>query len=141
WDSMKHESRHDARAESEPLPVASCMARPSHCKMEAYELFVRQVPRLSATDGLWRAAMAVAMQGMDDVDLEDSRRRLDDVADRVSRRVPHLVRPASWRAPSLRRGHAALVEHLHDALFDEAGFHGNTEHYYDPAHSYLPAVL
>jgi regulator of sirC expression with transglutaminase-like and TPR domain len=35
----------------------------------------------------------------------------------------------------------ALLAHLHDVLFDEQNFHGNTDDYYAPANSYLPSVL
>jgi len=35
----------------------------------------------------------------------------------------------------------AILAHLHDILFQEEGFCGNTEDYYNPMNSYLPAVL
>ena len=35
----------------------------------------------------------------------------------------------------------ALLAHLHDVLFEEAGFRGNREDYYNPLNSYIPAVL
>jgi len=41
------------------------------------------------------------------------------------------------RTPSIE----AKLAHLHDVLFDVAGFVGNVEDYYAPANSYLPEVL
>ena len=35
----------------------------------------------------------------------------------------------------------ALLAHLHDVLFDEEGFQGNTDDYYNVNNSYLPVVL
>jgi regulator of sirC expression with transglutaminase-like and TPR domain len=35
----------------------------------------------------------------------------------------------------------ALLAHFHSYLFDELGFIGNTENYYTPQNSYLPAVI
>ena len=49
-----------------------------------------------------------------------------------------------WRVVRVRvrtRQPRAIVAHLHSALFDEAGFTGNTENYYHAANSYLPKVL
>ena len=35
----------------------------------------------------------------------------------------------------------ALLAHLHEFLFEEEGFTGDTDDYYNPLNSYLPAVL
>jgi regulator of sirC expression with transglutaminase-like and TPR domain len=34
-----------------------------------------------------------------------------------------------------------MIAHLHDVLFDEEGFTGNEDDYYNTANSYLPEVL
>jgi regulator of sirC expression with transglutaminase-like and TPR domain len=35
----------------------------------------------------------------------------------------------------------AILAHMHDVLFDHGGLTGNTDDYYNPSNSYLPAVL
>ena len=35
----------------------------------------------------------------------------------------------------------ALISHTHQVLFEEEGFQGNQENYFDPANSYIPRVL
>ena len=35
----------------------------------------------------------------------------------------------------------AVLAHLHEVLFDEEGFAGNVDDYYNVANSYLPVVL
>ncbi len=50
----------------------------------------------------------------------------------MAERIRARVRQPSPSAP---------IAHLHEVLFEEAGFGGNTSDYYDPRNSYLPSVL
>lgn len=104
------------------------MNQPTLCRPEAFFLFKRQLPILESTAGLVRAAVAIAMHSREDSGPEMVERRLAELADRVLRRVKS-------------RQTEALLAHLHEVLFEEEGFHGNAEDYYNPLNSYLPAVL
>jgi regulator of sirC expression with transglutaminase-like and TPR domain len=73
-------------------------------------------------------AVAIAMHQMDQVSPAATDAAIQKIADTVRSRV---------------RGDQpqAKLAHLHELLFDEMGYAGNTEDYYAPANSYLPAVL
>jgi regulator of sirC expression with transglutaminase-like and TPR domain len=76
---------------------------------------------------LARAALAVAR--LEHPDLDESRElgRLDELALRVG--------------PARRTDPAATLERLKRVLFDEEGFRGNADEYYDPRNSCLNDVL
>jgi regulator of sirC expression with transglutaminase-like and TPR domain len=101
---------------------------PRFCRRVAYDAFVAQLPTLEVTDSLVRATVAVSMHELDDVSPEAVERSLDDLADVVRGKVKSVT-------PS------ALVARLHEVLFEELGFTGNTEDYYSPNNSYLSRVL
>lgn len=94
----------------------------------AYNLLARQIPTLNSPDALIQGAVAIAMHHMEDVDPAAVDATLQSYADTIRARV---------------RGSQpqALMAHLHEFLFDEMGFQGNADDYYNPANSYLPAVL
>ena len=100
----------------------------SLCRHEAYQYFLEQLPELHTTDGLVRAAIAIAMHAMDDVDPQ-----------RVEQRMRILSRRVRERSPS--QTPRALLANLHAVLFEEEVFLGNLERYYNALNSYLPAVL
>ncbi|MFG0330059.1 MAG: transglutaminase family protein [Phycisphaerales bacterium] len=102
--------------------------KPAFCRPEAYELFVDQLDQIESIDALCRAATAVSMQQLDDVEPDDILEVIDHYATRVRRKA---------RGGSLR----GRLAHLHAALFDELGFTGNDVDYYNPINSYLPAVI
>lgn len=102
--------------------------RPRDCRPEAYELFARQMPVIETSGGLLTAAVAVSMHELEDVSPASVDRTLSGYADAVRQRVRS-------------RSTEALLAHLHDVLFEEAGFVGNVEDYYNPLNSYVPAVL
>lgn len=103
-------------------------AVPRYCRAAAYELFVAQLPTLEETDSLVRAAVAVAMHERQAVDPAAVEETLSNIATDISSRV--------WSGNP-----RALVAQLHQVLFDEWGFTGNAENYYQPENSYLPCVL
>lgn len=104
------------------------MNQPTVCRPEAYQLFQTQLPILQSTAGLVRAAVAIAIHSQSDFDLERVEQQLRELAERVRGRV---------RNSSV----TALLAHLHEVLFEEEGFRGNVDDYYNPLNSYLPAVL
>ena len=104
------------------------MPAPVHCRPVAHARFADAVARLDTVRGLWDAAVAISMHEMDDVDPA-----------LVDRRVEALAEKVRARAPSGRP--EAVHAHLHDVFFEEEGFIGNAENYYDPRNSYVPAVL
>ncbi len=103
-------------------------SQPVVCRPEAFRLFAEQLPHLHTTDGLLRAAVAIAMHAMDDVDPDN----VDDILLAYATRV---------RSRVSGRQIQAVLAHLHHVLFTEEGFTGNQENYYHPLNSYLPAVL
>lgn len=94
----------------------------------AYHLLARQVGALNSSDALLHGALAIAMHEMPDVRPADVDQQLQGYADTIRQRV---------------RGSQpqAMLAHLHEYLFDELGFIGDSETYYNPFNSYLPYVL
>jgi len=101
---------------------------PTCCRVTAYEYFRDQLDNLETTEGLVRAATAISMHALDDVDPEGVVERLRELSRRVRQLAPSGSVPA-------------LQANLHAVLFEEEGFFGNSEHYYNALNSYLPAVL
>lgn len=101
---------------------------PAYCHAAAFTAFKREMSRVETTDGLFRAAFAIARHDLTEADVSRAEATIADLAETVRRRV-----------------HSSNVEaklaHLHDVLFDVVGFSGNVEDYYNPANSYLPEVL
>jgi regulator of sirC expression with transglutaminase-like and TPR domain len=106
----------------------STESRPLHCRQEAFELFREQMSRVETTTGLCMAAIAIAMHAMPEADPDATMRGIHLLGERVKRRV---------RTDSVD----AKLAHLHDVLFDENGFVGNSDDYYNPQNSFIPAVM
>jgi regulator of sirC expression with transglutaminase-like and TPR domain len=102
--------------------------RPFECNPLAFDMLARQLPVMESTASLVRAAVAVSMHALDDVDVTLMEKRLEEIATRVKSRV---------HSSNLQ----AYLAHLHQVLFEEEGFVGNIEDYCSPLNSYLPAVL
>ena len=107
---------------------SATLAEPIYCRREAYRYFLEQQPALDTTEGLVRAAVAVSMHALDDVD-----------PDRVLSRLKTLGLRIRERSPS--NTDSAILANLHAALFEEEGFAGNLDRYYNALNSYLPVVL
>src|SRR5678816_4631450 len=101
---------------------------PLCCSSNGFDLLKRQLPVLNSPDALLQGAIAIAMHQIDDVDPAHVDAQLQGYVDRVRSRV-------RGRQPQ------AILAHLHDVLFDEEGYRGNTEDYYSTLNSYLPAVM
>lgn len=101
---------------------------PMCCSPHAFDLLARQISSIESPDALVNGAVAIAMHQMEDVKPADVDAALQFYTDTVRARV-------RGRQPQ------ALLAHLHDVLFEELGFTGNTSEYYSTSNSYLPAVL
>jgi regulator of sirC expression with transglutaminase-like and TPR domain len=77
-----------------------------------------------------RAALLLAMDEYPHLDLREYDSRLDGYAGRVREQLPGDCGDPRTRLAALRR-----------VLFEEEGFHGNREQYYDVRNSYLNEVL
>lgn len=100
----------------------------TRCREQAYELFAAGVANLDSTVGLLKAATAINMHGDDSVTFEAIDSEIRTLAARVRCR--------------LKTNHpSALLAHLHRVLFEEEGFDGNREDYYNPRNSYIASVL
>jgi regulator of sirC expression with transglutaminase-like and TPR domain len=78
---------------------------------------------------LGRAALAIALTDYPDLDISSYLRRIDELAVQVSQR-------AGDEADILR-----LMAALNYVLFNEQGFQGNRDDYYDPKNSFLNDVI
>lgn len=75
------------------------------------------------------AAIAVAQDAYPQLDVQDTLAQVDELADRLRRRIPADAAP-------LQR-----LRQLNRYFFQELGFAGNVNDYYDARNSYLPDVL
>jgi len=82
-----------------------------------------------ATLPVLEAAVAVTQDEMPDLDVQGVLAQIDSLADRLCRRIPADAAP-------LQR-----LRLLNRYFFQELGFAGNVNDYYDPCNSYLPEVL
>lgn len=101
---------------------------PVCCTPAAFGLLSTIAGSVDSPDALLRGAVAIAMHERGDVDVAAVEAALQGYADTVRSRV-------RGRQPQ------ALMAHLHEVLFEEEGFRGNTQDYYDSANSYLPSVI
>lgn len=101
---------------------------PQCCSPAAFDLLRRQMRCIESPDALVAGAVAISIPHCPGADVVKTNAAIDALVDRVRSRV---------------RGEQpqALLAHLHQVLFDEEGFIGNTADYYNPANSFLPAVL
>jgi regulator of sirC expression with transglutaminase-like and TPR domain len=101
---------------------------PLCCSPQAYQLIAKQTTAIESPDALLEGAVAIAMHQMEGVDFAHVDRVLQSYADTIRARV---------------RGNQpqAMLAHMHEFLFEELGFNGNTDEYYNTVNSYLPAVL
>jgi regulator of sirC expression with transglutaminase-like and TPR domain len=101
---------------------------PMCCNPNAFELLSAQVRSINSPDALLQAACAVAMHQDPELDWTRVDATLQSYADTIRSRV---------RGPQQQ----ALLAHMHEYLFEELKFVGNTTDYYNPSNSYLPMVL
>jgi regulator of sirC expression with transglutaminase-like and TPR domain len=101
---------------------------PQCCKPDAFRHLARHAQAINSPQSLLGGAIAISMHYMDDVNPAG----VETTLERYAQRVRCRVRGSQQQA---------LLAHLHDILFEEEGFAGNTDDYYNPLNSFLPAVL
>ena len=104
------------------------MHSPIYCDQTAFELFVSGIGQIETDGGICNAVTAIAMHFDPLVSAPVVNSKLDEIANQISDRV-------------VSGSSRALTAHLHHILFDELGFQGNTENFFDPKNSFLPSVL
>jgi regulator of sirC expression with transglutaminase-like and TPR domain len=104
-------------------------AKPICCSTDSFDQLARQLSSLNSPDALLLGSVAIARHQIRDADAAHVDQTIQDHANKVRSRV---------RSTAQKQ---ALLAHLHDYLFDELGFAGNRDDYYNPINSYLPAVL
>lgn len=130
-----------ADASTETALVAELPFAPACCHPEAFALMHAQmqpVPatlahagrkrRLDGDEGLLAAAVAVAMHALPQTELSET-----------DAEIAKITEAASWHVKS--GSDQAKLAYLHQTLFDDYGFRGNGQDYYNPRNSYLPSVL
>lgn len=93
------------------------------------EAFAEMASRPNETIEIDRAALLIAAEEYPDLSLEPYLQQLDELADRIRLGLYEDAGPRE------------TLVHLNRVLFEDEGFHGNTERYYDPKNSYLNEVL
>jgi regulator of sirC expression with transglutaminase-like and TPR domain len=91
--------------------------------------FVEAVSKPEPEIDLARAALCIAAEEYPQLVAEPYLRRLDELAERV--------RDRQWDATAP----VFLLQEVSRVLFEEEGFRGNEEHYFDPRNSFLNDVL
>ena len=104
------------------------MKSPLYCNQIAFDSFVSQLGQIETNDGLCNAVTAIAMHFDPQVSPQLVSLELDAIANQVISRVTS----GSKRA---------MTAHLHQVLFSELGFRGDTVNFSDPNNSFLPSVL
>jgi regulator of sirC expression with transglutaminase-like and TPR domain len=95
---------------------------------QAFHLLTSHIDSIDSPDALLGGAVAISMHAIPNADPAAVDAHLQKYADTVRSRV---------------RGHQtqAILAHLHDLLFEEEGFQGNTEDYYNTSNNFVPRVL
>lgn len=101
---------------------------PLFCSRPVYNYFIEAVENLQTVDGLLQAAIALSMHGDKDANPELILVEIQSISERVLEQC-YSENPK------------AVISHLHDVMFDQLKFRGNSENYYDPQNSMLSKVL
>jgi len=101
---------------------------PLCCSPRSFNLLKRQIRSINSPDSLLQGAIAISMHQMEDVDAAAVDATIQKYVDTVRSRV-------RGRQPQ------AIIAHLHEFLFEELKLRGNTDDYYNPLNSYLPALV
>lgn len=101
---------------------------PAYCRRAAFDAFRRELPEIDRPLGLFRAAASIALHTQPEASVDADAEVVGKLAGAVRMRVRSASDPA-------------LAAHLHDVLFEVAGFQGNATDYYNPANSLVTEVL
>lgn len=97
--------------------------------LDIWEEFQRAAALPDSQIDLGRTALLIAALEYPDLNIEQQMGALDSLAGAAARRIGEDREPLS------------SVNALSDYLFEEVGFQGNRENYYDPRNSYLNQVM
>ena len=101
---------------------------PLCCSSKSYSLLAKQLPTISSPDALLNGAVAIAQHQMENIDAASVDATLQQYADTVRSRV-RGEQPQALLWPTCAN------------FSSKSRFRGNTEDYYNPANSFLPAVI
>lgn len=93
------------------------------------QLFAEMVSRHDADIDLAEAALLIAQEAYPRLNRSHYQQRLDRLAAEAGRRIAGVTEPYT------------IANTISEHLFDEEGFRGNVENYYDPRNSFLNEVL
>src|SRR5919198_3871448 len=96
---------------------------------EVRRRFTALIERPHGKFRLAEGALLIAQEEYPSLDVPAYLRRLDAMAEAISSRLGLEIDPQR------------IVAHVNAYLFDEQGFHGNQENYYDTRNSFLNEVL
>lgn len=96
---------------------------------QARQLFYQEIHQPDDQINLARAALYLALEEYPQLDVEQPLNALDTMADEVKERLPAEPYP-------LR-----LIQTINQYLYQDLGFAGNTDNYYDPRNSFLNDVI
>ena len=99
--------------------------------VDKHKSFYSQVTVPDEKIDLLNASLLIAAEVYPSLDIAHYVSRLDEWATAIRQRLPDDAQP----------GTEVLLVALNRFLFDELGFYGNTEDYYDPRNSYINEVL
>lgn len=95
----------------------------------ARQQFYQEIHQPDSQINLAKAALYIAQEEYPSLDVEEYLNALDTMAAEVTERLPSESYP-------LR-----IIQTVNQYLFEDLGFQGNTEQYYDPRNSYLNQVI
>lgn len=95
----------------------------------ARQQFYREVQQPDESVDLAKAALYIAQEAYPDLEIEAYLNALDTMADEVQERLPEEPYPLK------------IIGTLNQYFFEDLGFQGNAQEYYDPRNSFLNEVL
>jgi regulator of sirC expression with transglutaminase-like and TPR domain len=93
------------------------------------DLLCQELEKPEPQVNLARAALYLAQEDYPNLDIAAQLSILDAMADTLREKLPQAAYPLK------------IIRALNQFLFEELGFHGNVENYYDPRNSFLHEVL
>jgi regulator of sirC expression with transglutaminase-like and TPR domain len=95
----------------------------------ARRYFYQEVQQDDNQINLERAALYLAWEEYPDLEVEAYLNALDSMAAEIQERLP------------IERYPLRVIQTINRYLYEDLGFHGNTENYYDPCNSFLSEVI
>jgi regulator of sirC expression with transglutaminase-like and TPR domain len=109
-------------------PKAPVPVHPACCHRAAWRMMQQAAGDIEAPASLLVGAVAISLHHLHDADFAEVDQTLQSMADAVR---------AAVRGPQPQ----AVVAHLHEMLFERLGFGGDSDDFFNPLNSYVPAAL